>query len=201
MAFFLFIAFLPWTRDVLVRSAGRFTEDTLCLSTTVSLRDEFRIPADDERLTVVCADARNYFANPAALADVALIDLYDHRGAVPFLRDREFLASVKSHLTAMGCVILNVLGTDAWCRDCMDAVRAVFGDPVVSVQVEADGNLVLLAFMGSAAASALKTIQARSEEVKKRFQLEFPVFLQALSALALVPNHDLLETRITDALA
>jgi spermidine synthase len=100
---------------------------------------------------------------------------------VPFLRDREFLTGVKSHLTETGSVILNVLGTDAWCRDCMDAVRAVFGDPFVRVQVEAEGNLVLLAFKGSAVASALRTIQARSQEIKQRFQLEFPGFLQALS--------------------
>ncbi len=146
----------------------------------ISLRDEFRIPADDERLRVVRADARNYFANPAALADVVLIDLYDRRGAVPFLRDREFLTSVKSHLTEMGSVILNVVGTDTWCQDCTDAMRAVFGDPVVGVQVEADGNLVLLAFKGAPGASASRISQARSEEVKQRFQLEFPAFLQAL---------------------
>jgi len=149
----------------------------------LSLRDEFRIPADDERLTIVCADARNYFAKPGEPADVVLIDLYDHRGAVPFLRDRQFLTSVKSHLTATGSVILNVLGTDAWCRDCMDAVRAVFADPVVRVQVEADGNLVLLAFKGAPAQGAWQTIQARSKEVKQRFQLEFPGFLQALRDL------------------
>ncbi len=146
----------------------------------ISLRDEFRIPADDERLRVVRADARNYFANPAPLADVVLIDLYDRRGAVPFLRDREFLTSVKSHLTDMGAVILNVVGTDTWCQDCTDAMRAVFGDPVVGVQVEADGNLVLLALKGAPGASALRTSQARSEEVKQRFRLEFPAFLQAL---------------------
>jgi spermidine synthase len=149
----------------------------------ISLRDEFRIPADDARLSIVCADARHYFANPAALADVVLIDLCDHQGAVPFLRNREFLTDVKSHLTETGSVILNLLGTDAWCRDCMDAVRAVFGDPFVKVQVEAEGNLVFLAFKGAPAPSALKTIQARSKEVKQRFQLEFPVFLQALSDL------------------
>jgi hypothetical protein len=65
----------------------------------------------------------------------------------------------------------------------MNAVRAVFGYPFVRVQVEAEGNLVLLAFKGSAVASAFKTIQARSKEVKQRFQLEFPGFLQALSDL------------------
>jgi hypothetical protein len=59
-------------------------------------------------------------------------------------------------------------------------MRAVFGDPVVGVQVEADGNLVLLAFKGAPGASASRISQARSEEVKQRFQLEFPAFLQAL---------------------
>jgi len=146
----------------------------------LSLRDEFRIPADDERLTIVCADARNYFEKPAALADAVLIDLYDHGVAVPFLRDREFLTDVKSHLTAMGVIILNVVGTDAWCADCKEAVRAVFGDPVLCVQVEADGNLVLLAFNGAFAEGTWRAIHARSEEIKQRFQLEFPAFLQEL---------------------
>ena len=73
------------------------------------------------------------------------------------------------------------MGTDAWCDDCTDAVRAVFGDPVLRVQVEADGNLVLLAFNGAFAESTLRTIHACSEVIKQRFRLEFPAFLQELS--------------------
>jgi spermidine synthase len=149
----------------------------------ISLRREFGIPDDDERLTVVHADARNYFSKARALADVVLIDLYDRHGAVPFLRDRGFLTNVKSHLTETGFAILNVLGTDAWCRDCIDAMQAVFGDPVVNVWVEADANLVLLAAKGCPAANALRSIQVRSQEVKQRFQLEFPGFLRALHNL------------------
>ncbi len=148
----------------------------------ISLRDEFRIPQDDERLTVVCADARDYFSGPGTPADVVLIDLYDRRGAVPFLRDRDFLTAVKSHLTAAGSVVLNVLGTDAWCRGCIDAVRTVFGGPVVELQSQPDDNLVLLASKGPLAGDALHLIRARSEEVKQRLQLEFPDFLQALDA-------------------
>jgi len=146
----------------------------------ISLRDEFRIPADDERLTVVRADARDYFASAAAPADVVLIDLCDHRGAVPFLRNRDFLANVRSHLTEAGSAILNLVGTNEWCRDCTDAVRAVFGDPVVSVPIEDDGNLVLMAFKSPAAASALSSGPARAQQVQQRFALEFPAFLQAL---------------------
>jgi spermidine synthase len=146
----------------------------------ISLRDEFRIPADDGRLTTVCADARDYFASPAPPADVVLIDLYDRRGAAPFMRDRAFLRSVRSHLTTTGCVVFNAAGTDAWCRECTTAVRAVFGNPIVAARVEPDGNLVLLAFNGSAAASALNASESRSEEVEKRFELEFPAFWRAL---------------------
>lgn len=149
----------------------------------ISLRDEFRIPEDDERLTTVCADARNYFASPGALADAVLIDLYDRRGTVPFLRDHEFLTNVKSHLTEIGCVFLNVLGGNAWCRGCIEALRAVFGDPVMRVQVEEEGdsNLVLVAFKRAPAANTLRSIEVRAEGVKQRFQLECPAFLQAIS--------------------
>jgi spermidine synthase len=146
----------------------------------ISLRDEFMIPANGERLSVVCGDARDYFANPGAPADAVLIDLYDHGGAVPFLRDREFLTDVKSHLTQTGAVILNIVGTDDWCRDCTDAVRAVFGDPVLSVNVEADGNLVLLACNEASAERTFRTMHAHSDEIKRRFQLDFPSFLQQL---------------------
>lgn len=149
----------------------------------ISLRDEFRIPEDDERLSIVCADARNYFANPGDPADAVLIDLYDRRGGVAFLRDREFLIHVKSHLTEKGCVVLNVLGPSAWRRDCIAAVRAVFGNPVIRVQVEADGNVVLLAFKSAPTTGELRALQARSEETKQRFGLEYPGFLRALGDL------------------
>ncbi len=65
--------------------------------------------------------------------------------------------------------------------DCIDAVRGVFGGPVVGLQAE--GNLVLLAFKDSPAAGTLHAIHARSDAVKQRFQLEFPAFLQALNDL------------------
>jgi spermidine synthase len=112
-----------------------------------------------------------------------LIDLYDRRGGVAFLWDREFLTHVKSHLTETGCVVLNVLGPGAWCRNCIGAVQAVFGNPVIRVQVEADGNLVLLAFKSAPTADGLQALQARSEETKQRFGLEHPGFLQALRDL------------------
>jgi spermidine synthase len=147
----------------------------------ISLRDEFHIPADDARLTTVCADARHYFSNPAPPADVVLIDLYDRRGAAPFTRDPAFLASVRSHLTATGSVVFNVVGTDAWRRECTAAVREVFGNPVVAAQVKTDDNLVLLARKGGAAARRSTASKARFEEIKKRFGLELPAFRFALN--------------------
>jgi len=96
------------------------------------------------------------------------------------MRDLEFLTSVRSHLTTTGVVAFNLAGTDRWCRACTDSVRAVFGNSVVEVKVEADGNLVLLAFKDSAAASPLQTSKARSAEIKRRFGLEFPAFFRAL---------------------
>lgn len=146
----------------------------------ISLGDEFCIPADDERLTTVCADARDYFARSSAPADVVLIDLYDRRGAVPFVCDRAFLTSVGSHLIPGGCVVFNVVGADAWCKQCIAAVRAFFGNPVVVAQVEADGNVVLLAFKGCVPSNPMHAIKSRTDEVKRRFQLEFPAFLRAL---------------------
>ena len=146
----------------------------------ILLRDEFHIPADDERLSTVCADAQFYFANPAPPADVVLIDLYDRRGAAPFTRDPAFLANVRSHLTAAGCAVFNLAGTETWCRESTAAVRAVFRNSVVAVQVETDGNFVLLACKGAVTTCRLNATKARFEEVKKRFGLELPAFRFAL---------------------
>jgi spermidine synthase len=140
----------------------------------ISLRDEFHIPADDERLTTVCADARHYFSNPAPPADVVLIDLYDRRGATPFTRDPAFLASVRSHLTATGSVVFNVVGTDAWRRECTAAVRAVFGNPVVAAQVKTDVNRGLLALKGGATPRIWHPGNERAQGVTRAFVLTFP---------------------------
>ena len=44
------------------------------------MREKFKIPPDDRRFRVICADGVDYLATAATQPDVLLIDGFDSRG-------------------------------------------------------------------------------------------------------------------------
>src|SRR5882757_4409269 len=56
----------------------------------IALREEFRIPRDDDRFRVICADAADYMAQLGLSQDVILADACDPEGIAPKLNAIEF---------------------------------------------------------------------------------------------------------------
>ena len=90
-------------------------------SVIAACRQWFRLPADDARLAVVCADAGDWIgaAERAQTVSVLFVDLYDHDAAAPVLDDEAFY------------------------RDCRNAlVDGEAGSPLIHAPVIEDGRTV-----------------------------------------------------------
>jgi spermidine synthase len=75
----------------------------------IALREQFMIPADDERLQVVHADARSYLRQmPEASADVILLDGFDAEGAVAELNSHAFFDDCRRVLRDGGVLLMNM---------------------------------------------------------------------------------------------
>lgn len=137
----------------------RFCHTELGLHTTAvelnpqviaACRQWFRLPANEERLNVVEADAGQWVADPAhhGSADVLSIDLYDHQAAAPVLDDEAFYRDCHAALADDGLLVVNLFGRNAsFARSArrIDATFAPSGGQVLMLAPTEEGNTIVVA--------------------------------------------------------
>jgi spermidine synthase len=160
----------------------RFTHQVLRMQTTVvelnptviaACRLWFHLPADDERLAVLEADAADWVADPAHLqtVDVLCVDLYDHEAAAPVLDDEGFYAACRAVLAPGGLMTVNLFGRDASFELSAALIAAAFGtDQVWQLAPTREGNTVVVAGRGVQVPDR-ETLTARAEAIQSRFGL------------------------------
>jgi spermidine synthase len=110
-------------------------------------RSMFKLPPDDERLSVLEMDAMDFVTDSAnhGTLDALQVDLYDATVRGPVLDTAEFYAACAACLKPEGIMTVNLFGDHAsYPRNCK-AIRHVFADTVCLAPVH-DGNVVALGF-------------------------------------------------------
>lgn len=107
----------------------------------------FKLPANDERLTVIEADAMDFVADGAnhGTVDVLQVDLYDATARGPVLDTPEFYAACAACLADDGIMTVNLFGDHPSYAKNLKAMRAAFGRVLCLPEVH-EGNVVALAF-------------------------------------------------------
>jgi len=172
---------------------ARFCHGELRTPTTVvelnpqviaACRQWFRLPADDERLQVLAADAGAWVAEPAqrASADVLCVDLYDHDAAAPVLDDADFYRHCFETLDEGGVLSVNLFGRNAsFARSARRIAQAFVGEGDAACDAASgaprgevwmldptdEGNTIVLAIKGGALPDA-QTLARRAEQVHAR---------------------------------
>jgi len=140
----------------------RFCHTELGLHTTAvelnpqviaACRQWFRLPANDERLHVVEADAAAWVTDPAhhGSADVLSIDLYDHQAAAPVLDDEAFYRDCHAVLAEGGVLVVNLFGRNASFTRSARRIEAAFtpgGGQVLMLAPTEEGNTIVVALKG-----------------------------------------------------
>jgi spermidine synthase len=160
----------------------RFTHQVLRMRTTAvelnpsvitACRLWFHLPADDERLQVLQADAGAWVTDAAHLqaVDVLCVDLYDHDAAAPVLDDEGFYAACRAVLAPGGLMTVNLFGRDACFERSAALIAAAFGtDQVWQLAPTREGNTVVVAARGVVVPDR-DTLTARAESIQARFGL------------------------------
>jgi len=159
-------------------------------------RQWFRLPADEERLAVLQADAGAWVAEPArrGMADVLCVDLYDHDAAAPVLDDADFYRHCHDLLDDGGVMTVNLFGRNASFRRSARRIAAAFGDgahagtdegPGPRVWMLApteEGNTIVIAQKSSVMPEREILLQ-RAAAVTERFGLRAARWVHALQPL------------------
>ncbi|MGY0194659.1 spermine/spermidine synthase domain-containing protein [Leptothrix sp. BB-4] len=147
-------------------------------------RQWFRLPANDERLTVVYGDAGDWVrdAANAGTVDALCVDLYDHQAAAPVLDDVDFYAACHACLAPGGVLSVNLFGRSSKFARSARRIESVFAEGGGSVRVVAateEGNTVVLALKGEDWPDAA-VLADRARVIEARTGLDAPLWTRLL---------------------
>lgn len=153
-------------------------------------RGWFRLPADNERLRVVLADAGQEIRSPEwrGNADALMVDLYDHEAAAPVLDSPDFYADCRALLSPGAAMTVNLFGRSVSFERSLAHIVQAFGEDAVWVfRPTREGNTIVLA-LRDAQQPDREALQARAEHVRARWGLPAVKWLKALRPLREVPT-------------
>ena len=145
-------------------------------------RTWFKLPADDERLSVVLGDAAEVAAHAhwRGQIDALQVDLYDHEAAAPVLDDAEFYANCRQLLTSRGCMTVNLFGRSSSFERSVGQISSAFGaDAVWAFKPTKEGNTVVLA-QRTPERPERALLQARAEAIETLWGLPATLWLKVL---------------------
>ena len=114
----------------------------------IALRDEFHIPSDDDRFSVVRTDGAQYVRTSASPCDILMVDGYDSEGLPPRLCSQRFYDDGFALLRPGGIMVVNLQYSHDHYAIHLDRIRRSFGDSVL-VAGDKDGcNSIVFARKG-----------------------------------------------------
>jgi spermidine synthase len=146
----------------------------------VALREEFRIPADDGRLRIVCEDGAHYISQRTEAIDVLLVDAFDPIGVAPTLAASDFYVQAAKRLSPRGVMVMNFSGAPSRYVAHIERIGTAFGGSTLLVPVIADDNLLLFAFRKRMPLPTTARYESRAQRLQSRLALEFPRYLRRI---------------------
>lgn len=146
----------------------------------IAFRNSFRVPQDNERFRILCADAAAYIRTHEARTDIVMVDAFDGLGIAPELSSPDFYAEAHRVLSANGILVMNLAGDKAGFDDPLAQLAHVFDDRVLSLKVRDGGNQIAFAFKNPDFSPRWERLKPIAIELEKKLGLEFSRYLQNL---------------------
>jgi len=150
----------------------------------IAFRELFCVPPDDARFRVIEADAAQYLAEHGKESrerhDVILIDAFDRHGLASSISTPEFYADVRAALQPRGVLVCNLAGQREERAAHLELMMTAFGDNLLVLPVEDDGNEIVFAFHDAAFQPRWRWINSQAQAMRSRYGLDFPRFAAKL---------------------
>ncbi|PCE30636.1 fused MFS/spermidine synthase [Burkholderia ubonensis] len=139
----------------------------------IALRDRFCIPPDDERLSVVCADAAQYMSTTTQTFDALLVDGFNADGVPVELASAAFYEACRARLNDDGVLVANLLHGDPQLGNALTALRDTFGPSAALAPAEDSAeNLIVFAWKSDAPLPSLETLMTRADRHAGRHRVD-----------------------------
>ena len=111
----------------------------------IALRDEFQVPPDDKRLSVLLGDGAEFVRSRPEHFDVLMVDGYDDNGLPASLSSQRFYNDCREMLTPDGILVVNLhCGHKHWQRQA-ERIRRSFNGSIVVVSDDDGSNTIVFA--------------------------------------------------------
>jgi spermidine synthase len=147
----------------------------------IALRDEFSIPADDDRFRIVNADGAAYISELTRCKDVILADACDRSGLAAEIDSVEFYRMARGHLSSGGVFVINLCGDRSSIAAHLAKLRDAFDDELLSLPVRDDGNLIVFGFKERRPDLDWERIESGAPQLRRRFRLDFPRYARRIA--------------------
>ncbi len=198
-----FLLFQPAPRDILIVGLGGGSLSKYCYhelpdctvtsvelsAAVIKLRDEFAIPADNERFRVVHADASLYMRNQNATADAILIDGYAPYGLPTELVSQTFYNDCFRALRPGGVLAANLWGADIQLRACFSRISHSFEQRLLRAKSETSDNDIAFGLKQVELPKWL-SLQLRARHLQRETGMNFTDLLDQLWRNARDRNDD-----------
>ncbi|WP_069352776.1 spermidine synthase [Burkholderia cenocepacia] len=112
----------------------------------IALRDVFRIPTDDARFKVICADGADYMMRDDVRTDVIMLDAFVSEGMANRCADVAFFSACRERPTDGGVVAINFTDDDPMLPLRLERLGSVFGASCAIVRCSDDSNFIAFAW-------------------------------------------------------
>ena len=137
-------------------------------------RERFRLPPDDERLSIVVEDAASFVARKelAASIDVLQVDVYDAQARGPALDTEAFYRDCRQVLTPDGMLVVNLFGDVPSYGLNLERIVAAFDGAVLLLPPLEAGNVIVIGFAGGVPSLDWPSLHLRADTIARRFGLD-----------------------------
>lgn len=147
----------------------------------IALRQEFEVPEDETRITILCADGADFVRDASRDAsppyDVLLVDGFDSRGQAPSLCSQAFYDDCFNALSSEGVMVANLHHDDPEHPVYTARIGVAFEGNVLEIASEEKSNSILFACKGTRiSVDALRQtdcLENFGPEVRDQLQHEF----------------------------
>jgi spermidine synthase len=150
-------------------------------------RQCFKLPPNDHRLSVICADGAQYVRREDVCADVLLVDGYDGEAQVEALASGEFYAACAARLNPGGVVVVNLWSGDRQFTESLERIQAAFPSGTLCLPAEKPGNVIAFGFRDAPDPVLWSELARRADRLEAKYGLEFMRFV---SGLRKMNRHD-----------
>ncbi|MBL6750632.1 MAG: spermidine synthase [Nevskia sp.] len=189
-----FLLFRPLPKSVTIVGLGGGSLTKFCYHqlprariTTVEINHDvielsplFHVPGESERMSIVHADAADYFAATPDRVDVILLDGCDANGIAPAFSDAQFYRNLRGRLRPGGVLVANLVGSVQVVELHVRLIAETFANQLIVQNVSREGNRVAFAFNDPWLPPDWAMIQLRAKRLQRRHGLDYPAFARRL---------------------